>query len=219
MDHLQIVKAIFRVQIVVPVLLQPMIGKKTLVRSLGTSDYDTALRLARPHIAEFKQRIASARLRYEYGTKVKPQQFNGTGFGNPRDGKHYWLMPRAEYEKLNAKYHYNYDPCPWPRKAGFDGLKSEWGTSNFVNPMFGATVDKDGRKTGITAWVSKSLEQHAKGKLVTIVYPLDKWLLRLLAAKPIVENLGDIRWESIEDGQPGKGTGRHIAAFTLVPKT
>ena len=59
--------------------------------------------------------------------------------------------------------------------------------------MFGATVDRDGKKTGITAWVSKSLEEHAKGKLVTIVYPLDKWLLRLLAAKPIVENLGHVR--------------------------
>ena len=118
MDHLQIVKGIYRVQIVVPVLLQPMIGKKTLVRSLGTSDYDTALRLARPHIAEFKQRIASARLRYQYGTKVKPQQFNGTGFGNPRDGKHYWLMPRAEYEKLTPNITIIMIPAPGPGKPG-----------------------------------------------------------------------------------------------------
>jgi hypothetical protein len=51
------------------------------------------------------------------------------------------------------------------------------------------------------------------------VYPLDKWLLRLLAANPIVKNLGDVRWEAIEDRTPGKGTGRHIAAFTLIPKT
>jgi len=33
-----------------------------------------------------------------------------------------------------------------------------------------------------------------------------------------VRNLGDIHWLSIEDKTPGKGTGRHIAAFILKPK-
>lgn len=32
-----------------------------------------------------------------------------------------------------------------------------------------------------------------------------------------VRNLGDVRWLSIEDRHPGKGTGRHIAAFILKP--
>jgi hypothetical protein len=30
-----------------------------------------------------------------------------------------------------------------------------------------------------------------------------------------VRNLGDVRWLSTEDGTPGNGTGRHIAAFIL----
>ena len=31
-------------------------------------------------------------------------------------------------------------------------------------------------------------------------------------------NLGDIRWCATEDGNQGKGTGRHIAGFILEGK-
>ena len=33
-----------------------------------------------------------------------------------------------------------------------------------------------------------------------------------------LRDLRDVRWLSIEDRKPGKGTGRHIAAFILEPK-
>jgi len=48
-----------------------------------------------------------------------------------------------------------------------------------------------------------------------LVYPVDKWLLMLLAAGARVSNLGDVRWHATEDGSVGKGTGRHIACFVL----
>jgi hypothetical protein len=51
-----------------------------------------------------------------------------------------------------------------------------------------------------------------------MVYPLDKWVLMLLAAGAKVRNLGDVRWHAVEDGKPGKGTGRHIACFVLEPE-
>lgn len=50
---------------------------------------------------------------------------------------------------------------------------------------------------------------------VVLVYPVDKWLLMLIAAGAQVRNLGDVRWCATEDGSQGKGTGRHIAAFIL----
>jgi hypothetical protein len=53
------------------------------------------------------------------------------------------------------------------------------------------------------------------GKTVVLVYPIDKWILKLLVAGALVRNLRDIRWLAIEDGLPGSGTGRHIASFTL----
>jgi hypothetical protein len=138
--------------------------------------------------------------------------------GNGDDGRHYWLTPPDLYAKLNAEFQFDFDPCPYPLPDGFDGLTCEWGSSNYVNPPFGS-ITHQGRKKGPTAWARKAIEQHAKGKLVVFVYPIDKWVLMMLEVIGAeVRNLGDVRWLSIEDRQPGKGTGRHIAAFILEPK-
>lgn len=135
--------------------------------------------------------------------------------GNGDDGKHYWLTPPDLYDRLNAEFHFTFDPCPHPLPDGFDGLTCEWGESNYVNPPFGSIIHQ-GRKKGPTAWMRKAIMEHAKGKLVVIVYPVDKWVLMMLEAiGSKVRNLGDVRWHSIEDGKPGKGTGRHIACFIL----
>lgn len=57
--------------------------------------------------------------------------------GNGDDGKHYWLTPPDLYAKLDAEFHFDFDPCPYPLPDGFDGLMCEWGRSNYVNPPFG----------------------------------------------------------------------------------
>ncbi len=137
--------------------------------------------------------------------------------GNGDDGKHYWLTPRALYEQLNAEFRFTFDPCPHPKPAEFDGLTCEWGQSNFVNPPFGSIIH-EGKKKGPTAWVRKALDEWRKGRRVVLVYPIDKWILMLLAAGAQVRNLGDVRWLATEDGEPGKGTGRHIACFVLEPE-
>lgn len=135
--------------------------------------------------------------------------------GNGEDGKHYWLTPPSLYAKLNAEFAFDFDPCPHPLPDDFDGLTCEWGRSNYVNPPFGSIIHQ-GRKKGPTAWVNKALDEWRKGKTIVLVYPIDKWILKLLAAIGAdVRNLGDVRWLAIEDGKPGKGTGRHIACFVL----
>lgn len=138
--------------------------------------------------------------------------------GNGSDKKHYWITPPDIYKRLDEEFHFDFDPCPYPLPKGFDGLTCEWGKSNYVNPPFGSIIHK-GKKKGATAWVRKAIIENNKGKLVVLVYPIDKWVLMLL--KQIgseVRNLGDIKWLSIEDGMPGNGTGRHIAAFILRPR-
>ena len=132
------------------------------------------------------------------------------------EGRHYWLTPPELMEELQYRYSFDFDACPYPLPEGFDGLTAEWGSSTYVNPPFGS-IEHQGRKKGATAWVRKALAEHAKGKRVVLVYPVDKWILMLLAAGAEVTNLGDVRWLSIEDGQPGRGTGRHIAQFLLEP--
>lgn len=118
--------------------------------------------------------------------------------------------------ELQLEFDFNFDPCPHPRDPEFDGLDAEWGTSNYVNPPFGVVMH-EGKKKGATAWVRKAIIEHKKGKRVVFVYPIDKWVLMLLDAGAKVRNLKDVKWCATEDGQPGNGTGRHIAMFILDP--
>jgi hypothetical protein len=127
--------------------------------------------------------------------------------GNGEDGRHYWLTPPELLAAIQAEFGIDFDACPHPLPWNFDGLKEEWGSSTYVNPPF----------KGPTAWVRKAIEENRKGKRVVFVFPLDKWVLMMLAAGAKVRNLGDVKWCSTEDGLPGKGTGRHIAMFVLDP--
>ncbi|WP_028970140.1 DNA N-6-adenine-methyltransferase [Sphingomonas sp. URHD0057] len=149
-----------------------------------------------------------------------PPEANKFHVGNGDDGKHYWLTPLALYADLDAEFHFDFDPCPFPLPEGFDGLTCEWGQSNYVNPPFGS-ITHQGKKKGPTAWVRKAIEECRKGKRVVLVYPVDKWVLMLmreiLGDHAHVRNLGDVRWLATEDGSAGKGTGRHIACFILEP--
>jgi len=137
--------------------------------------------------------------------------------GNGEDGKHYWLTPPDLYAALDAEFGFDFDPCPYPLPEGFDGLTCEWGQSSYANPPFGSIMH-DGKKKGPTAWARKAIAEAEKGKDVVLVYPIDKWILMLLAAGAEVRNLGDVKWLATEDGSAGKGTGRHIACFVLRGK-
>ena len=82
--------------------------------------------------------------------------------GNGVDGKHYWLTPPELYDELNAEFNFDFDPCPYPKPEGFDGLTCEWGQRNYVNPPFGSIMhqgpdDKKPKKKGPTAWMRKAI--------------------------------------------------------------
>ena len=150
---------------------------------------------------------------------LKPED-NKFHQGNREDRKHYWITPPQLMREMQDEFHFNFDPCPYPKPEGFDGLTCEWGTSSYVNPPFGSILhqgpeDKKPRKKGPTAWARKAMEEQDKGKDVVLVYPIDKWVLMLLKAGAEVRNLGDVRWLATEDGSEGRGTGRHIAQFIL----
>lgn len=154
----------------------------------------------------------------KHQSQLQPSE-NKFHSGNRVDGKHYWLTPPELYARLDAEFHFDFDPCPYPKPEGFDGLTCEWGQRNYVNPPFGSIIHQ-GKKKGPTAWVRKAIIEQRKGKLVVLVYPVDKWILMLVAgegATSRVRNLGDVKWHSTEDHLPGKGTGRHIACFVLEP--
>ena len=135
-----------------------------------------------------------------------------------KDGKHYWLTPPDLLYEMDCEFHFDYDPCPFPKPEDYDGLTSEWGQCNYVNPPFGAIVYEDGKKKGPTAWAKKAIAEYKKGKKVVFVYPIDKWIHMMIEAGAEIRNLRDIRWCATEDGEPGKGTGRWVAQFILDPE-
>lgn len=137
--------------------------------------------------------------------------------GNKMDGKHYWLTPPGLLDRLNAEFNFDFDPCPFPRPVGFNGLHVEWGKSSYVNPPFGAYMDDRGKMKGPTAWAKKAIFEFNKGKTVVLVYPIDKWVMMLLESGAVVRNLKDVRWHATEDNSQGPGTGRHVACFILSP--
>ena len=142
-------------------------------------------------------------------------KLHGTRFQDgDSEGRHYWLTPPDVFEALDSEFQFDFDPCPYPKPLDFDGLLDEWGSSSYVNPPFGSILH-EGKKKGPTAWARKAIAEHEKGKKVVLVYPIDKWILKLVAAGAEIRNLGDIRWLATEDRKPGNGTGRHIAAFIL----
>lgn len=140
--------------------------------------------------------------------------------GNKTDGKHYWLTPVDLMDDIKREFEIDFDPCPFPKPDDFDGLHIEWGQNNYVNPPFGSYVDKrDGKKKGPTAWAKKSIHEYRKGKRVVFVYPIDKWVLKMIEAGAEIRNLKDVKWMATEDGSQGPGTGRHVAMFILDPET
>lgn len=83
-----------------------------------------------------------------------------------------WRTPKEIYRILNDEFQFDFDPCPYPR-GDFDGLKVEWGQSNFVNPPYSETEK----------WIKKALKEQSKGKSVVMLLRLDastKWFRDLI---------------------------------------
>lgn len=71
-----------------------------------------------------------------------------------------WKTPKAVFQVLDAEFHFDHDPCP--PDFIVDGLTSEWGQTNFVNPPYGKEQAK---------WIAKGYEEFLKGKTVVFLIP------------------------------------------------
>jgi len=73
-----------------------------------------------------------------------------------------WKTPKDFYDKLNAEFNFDFDPCPL--NSTFDGLIIEWGQSNFVNPPYSRKLKE--------AFILKGIEESRKGKTVVLLLPV-----------------------------------------------
>jgi hypothetical protein len=86
--------------------------------------------------SELEQEVT--RLRAENAELMRQRGDTGRR-GQPPEacpGNRYWLTPPEVYLALDEEFHFTFDPCPYPRPAGFDGLTIDWGEVNYVNPPF-----------------------------------------------------------------------------------
>ena len=119
-----------------------------------------------------------------------------------KDARHYWLIPKDFYENLKLEIPFDFDPCPFPRPEGFDGLEVEWGQFNWVNPPFTGMVKEAGkRKIGPMAWARKALLEKDKGKTSVLIFPI--YQVRVISfledMGAEVRYVGKIRWLAVED--------------------
>lgn len=71
-----------------------------------------------------------------------------------------WQTPASVFNELNDEFHFDHDPCP--PNYSVDGLQSEWGNSNFVNPPYGRELPE---------FIAKGYEEWQKGKTVVFLIP------------------------------------------------
>lgn len=122
----------------------------------------------------------------------------------------YWLTPPDLMAKLQAEFDFNFDACPYPRPAGFDGLKERWGTRTYVNPPFVGSSPK--------GWIDRSVSEVRKGHLVVLALPVDRWFAWLIKSGVNfqIRYEGNVAW--------GDPLGRHRRSsrptcfFILRPK-
>jgi len=127
--------------------------------------------------------------------------------------KQYWLTPPDRYAALNHEFAFDFDPCPYPRPADFNGLTVPWGKSNYVNPPF---RKEDGHTGSMTAFVHKAIAEHKQGKQVVMILPVYAHINLLLEAGAEVRSAGRFPFLDTETRQPS--THPHpCALFILRP--
>jgi hypothetical protein len=76
-----------------------------------------------------------------------------------------WKTPPAFYEKLNATYQFDFDPCPLNHDISlWDGLKVEWGMRNYINSPYSQKLKEE--------FIKKAILESNKGKLCVMLLPV-----------------------------------------------
>jgi hypothetical protein len=113
-----------------------------------------------------------------------------------------WLTPPEFLAELDREFNFTkgFDPCPYPRPEGFDGLTLGWPQSTYCNPPFRKKDAIDGH--GIAAFARKAIEENKLGKTIVLVLPTKSTINFLLEAGAELRSARRINWIDPKTGQP-----------------
>jgi len=121
----------------------------------------------------------------------------------------YWLTPPELYKKLDEEFHFDFDPCPYPKRVGFNGLTVRWGKVNYCNPPFRKI---DGNTDGPTAFVHKAIEEQKLGNSTVLLIPAQSYINLLLEAGAELRSAGRTRFLEVDTKEPLKSPSPTIIA-------
>ena len=76
-----------------------------------------------------------------------------------------YATPPELYNELNKEFNFNFDPCPYNESEIInDGLKIDWGKSNFVNPPYSQKLKEQ--------FIIKGIEEMKKGNVSVFLIPV-----------------------------------------------
>lgn len=78
-----------------------------------------------------------------------------------------WATPKEFYDKLNAEFGFDFDPCPLNEgeiSPQDDGLLKKWGEVNYINPPYSRALKE--------AFIKKALEESRDGRLCVMLLPV-----------------------------------------------
>ena len=76
-----------------------------------------------------------------------------------------YATPPELYNELNEEFNFDFDPCPYNEGDIInDGLKIDWGKSNFVNPPYSQKLKEQ--------FIIKGIEEMKKGNTSVFLIPV-----------------------------------------------
>ena len=127
------------------------------------------------------------------------------------DKKLYWASPPELMKQVNARWNFDFDPCPNPRPKDFDGLQVDWGKCNWVNPPFTG---------GVMKWARKAIAERDKGNTSVLILPTYQVRVTnvLYEAGAIIEFAGIPRWLDLKTGipNPAREQDLHPCLFFIL---
>jgi hypothetical protein len=142
---------------------------------------------------------------------MKPNGRQTALYPGNEDRVGFWLTPPDLMAQLQAEFDFDCDACPYPRPAGFDGLKEPWGKRTYVNPPY------HGKDRGLTKWVRKADSERNQGKTVVMIMPVNTWMEEAIRLGAEFRAMGRVRWQG-PDGSFAPRGWWPVALFILRPK-